>query len=153
MANQDYVARYHDVEKISVKHKYVHNWNIVDAFLNHLKTMSEYDWANVDAMFNTFTEKQIESAERRVSRGFDNSFERIDLVSVDAAVAAWDIVEWDAAGKARKVKANGDAAVNAIDEILTADYIQKKKNEFFFLPMFGFANEQAVLEGVSNVSC
>ncbi len=136
---------YRNTEQLSSTYKHVFNWPIVDAFLSHLRTMSDEDWANVDVMFNAFTEKQIESAERRISQSIDNSFGRIGRASIDTAEAVCDIVEWDAAGKVRKVMANGDAAVNAVDEILTADYIQKKKNEFFFLPMFGFADADEVI--------
>jgi hypothetical protein len=84
------------------EHIYGPNGHIVDAFIEHLKGMTEEQW--------------------------------------DAARDAAGDAAWDAAGDAA-----WDAAGDAAWEIQGADLLHERNQPFFFLPLFGFADEQAVL--------
>ncbi len=75
-------------------------------------------------------------------RHLDNMTEAQWDPAWDAArVAAW-VAAWDAAWDAARVAA--DAASYAVGEIMGARVLREKGTPFFFLPMFGFADPEAV---------
>ena len=98
-------------------HKYGPNNHIVEAFIEHLKGMTGEDLARIKAAW--------------------------DAARDAARYAAGDAARYaarDAAGYAA-----WDAAGYAAWEIQGADLMRLRGQPFFFLPMFGFADEKAVL--------
>jgi hypothetical protein len=89
----------------------------VEAFIQHLKAMTPEQWA----------------AAR-------------DAAGDAAGAAAWDAA-WDAAGDAAGVAAGAAAwdAAWAVSEIQGAALMRERGQPFFFLPMFGFADPEAVV--------
>ena len=66
--------------------------------------------------------------------------------AADAADAAWDAA-WDALDAAWKPALDAAwAARYAVYEILGATLMRERGQPFYFLPMFGFANPETVLE-------
>ena len=123
-------------------HIYGPNGHIVDAFIEHLKGMTGEQW---DAARN---------AARNVAR--NAAWGAAWGAASDAAWdAAWDAVwgaasdaAWDAAWDAARDAAWG--AAGAANEIQGADLLRERDQPFFFLPLFGFADEQAVLGDKTN---
>ena len=105
----------------------------VEAFLRHLKGMTPEQWA---------------AASDAAS----------DAAAWDAASdAASDAAAWDAASDAAWYAASDaardaawyaamDAACYAVYEIVGASLMRERGQPFYFLPMFGFKNPEAVLE-------
>ena len=109
-------------------HKYGPNGHIVDAFIDHLNGMTSDDWDKFHA---------ARYAARDAAR---------DAARYAARYAAGDAAgyaAWYAAGYAAGHAAWG-AAWDAAGEIQGADLLRERGQPFFFLPMFGFADEQAV---------
>ena len=97
-------------------HKLGPKGHIVDAFISHLKTITPAPWvAACDAVWDA---------------------------ACDAAGAAARDAAWDAAGAAAR-DAAWDAA-GAANEIQGADLLRERGQSFYFLPLFGFADENAV---------
>jgi len=99
--------------------KYGPNTETVEAFIRHLEGMTKEDW-------------------------------RVVLAASDASAAAWDAA-LDAVRDATRYAA-WDAAVEvavvaryATYEILGASFMRKRGQPFYFLPMFGFSDPEAVL--------
>ncbi len=122
-------------------HEYGPKGHIVDAFLDHLRGMSADDWDKFYAAWAA----------------------RVAAIGIAAWVAAWDEAEraarqlaaWGAAGPRERLAAGlaagfvsrDDARVvtrSAVWEIQGADLMLERGQSFFFLPLFGFADEQAV---------
>lgn len=123
------------------KHRYDPNGHIVDAFIKHLEKMTEDEWLAVGAAWSAEPD-----AERDAVWDAEPDAER------DAAwYAVWDAV-WDHEQYAERDavwSAEPDAAWYAVWyavwEIQCADLFRGRGQSFFFLPMFGFADEQAVI--------
>ena len=78
-----------------------------------------------------------------------------DAAGAAAWAAAWNAAggaaraaAWDAAGDAARAAA-WDAARDATADIMGASQMRAKGQAFYFLPMFGFADPEAVLASVS----
>lgn len=99
-------------------HIYGPNGHIVDAFIEHLKGMTEAQWA----------------------AAWDAAGDAAEDAAWDAAGDAAGDAAWDAARDAARGAASGAAW-----EIQGADLMRERNQPFFFLPLFGFADEQAVL--------
>jgi hypothetical protein len=120
-------------------HQYGPKGPIVDAFLEHLKRMTEADWlavfaaasASSDADWNTAWDAAWASA-----WGSAAGYATSDTAGNDASDAAKNAP--------RSVSRN--AAGSAAWEILGADLLRERGQPFFFLPMFGFADEQAIIK-------
>jgi len=110
-------------------HKYGLNGHIVDAFIEHLKGMTSEDWGRVKAAWDAARSAAWDAA-------WDAAWNAVGNAARSAA--------WDAARSAAR-SAAWDAAGYAAWEIQGADLMRKRGQPFFFLPMFGFADEQAVL--------
>ena len=116
-------------------HQYGPKGHIVDAFLEHLKQMTKTDWLAVFATWDAASDAVWDAA--RDTTGYDDAW-------YDAWGIAWDAV-WDAV-----LDAAGYAAGYAAGEILGADLLRERGQPFFFLPMFGFADEQAIIKQEST---
>jgi hypothetical protein len=114
-------------------HQYGPKGHIVDAFLEHLKQMTEADWLAVFATWDAASDAVWDAA--RDTTGYDDAW-------YDAWGIAWDV--------ARRIVGVGSAvryaAGYAAGEILGADLLRERGQPFFFLPMFGFADEQAIIK-------
>jgi len=106
------------------------------AFWRHLDCMTVDDWKNVDAA----------RAAAWAAAG-DASRAAAWAAARDAArAAAWDAARaaaWAAAGDAAWAAAG--AAAGASNEIQGAAVMRTKGQAFFFLPLFGFADPEAVM--------
>ena len=116
-------------------HQYGPKGHLVDAFLEHLKQMTEADWLAVSAA--------------RYTAGFAARNAARDAARYAEGYAARDAVR-DAAEYAAEYAA-GYAAGYAVREILGADLLRERGQPFVFLPMFGFADEQAIIKQESAV--
>ena len=121
-------------------HQYGPKGHIVDAFLEHLKQMTKADWLAVSAALDA----------------------ALDAAEDTAGYAAWYAAAWYAARDTAGYAASNaiwhtttaiaagyvalPAARYAVWEILGADQLRERGQPFFFLPMFGFADEQAIIK-------
>ena len=104
----------------------------VEAFIRHLKRMTPEQW----------------SAARDAAR--DAARPAARAVWAAARAAAWDAAlaaAWAAAGDATLAAASdaARAAAWAADEIQGAAFMRDRGQPFYFLPMFGFTDPEAVL--------
>ena len=125
-------------------HQYGPKGHIVDAFLEHLKQMTEADWRAVNDA------RDAEMREVRVAAFYDaQSFARraakdaVGLAKTNIAGHMAELVSRAAVMDEEK-DAAGYAAGSAVRELLGADLLRERGQPFFFLPMFGFADEQAI---------
>jgi hypothetical protein len=118
-------------------HKYGLKGHIVDAFIEHLKSMTNEDWARVNAAWDAAWDAARDAARSAAGSAAGNA-------ARSAAGNAAGYAAWCAAGDAAWY-VSGNAAGHAAGEIQGADLMRKRGQPFFFLPMFGFADEQAVL--------
>ena len=101
----------------------------VEAFIRHLKRMTPEQWSAARAAAWDAAWDAAWGAARTAAR--------------DAARAAAGDAAWDAGGAAAWAAA-GDAAW-AANEIQGAAFMRDRGQPFYFLPMFGFADPEAVL--------
>ena len=102
--------------------KYGPETKTVEAFLRHLKRMTPQEWATVS----------------------DAAWAAARDAAWDAASDAASDAAWAAAGDAVSDAAR-DTAGAAANEIQGAAFMREQGQPFFFLPMFGFADPEAVL--------
>jgi hypothetical protein len=114
-------------------HQYGPNGHILDAFLEHLKQMTEADWLAVSAASDAAADAADAAADAAWYAARDAEW-----------YAAWAAVR-DAAGDAAEFAA-WYASWYAAWEILGADLLRERGQPFVFLPMFGFADEQAIIK-------
>jgi hypothetical protein len=108
--------------------------HIVLAFWRHIDRMTDEQWDAAGA--TAWTEAWTEAGS---AAGF--------AARAAAASAAWDAAEsaaWDVAWEAVRSAAGG-AAGYACAEIQGARLLHEQGKPFYFLPMFGFADPEAVL--------
>jgi len=118
-------------------HKYGPKGHIVDAFIEHLKGMTNDDWERFNAA-RTAARTAAWHAAKDAAR----------TAAWHAAAHAARTAAWHAAKDAAKDAAwdaAWHAAWHAAGEIQGTDLMRERGQPFFFLPMFGFADEQAVL--------
>lgn len=125
-------------------HEYGSKGHIVDAFNDHLRSMTRDDW---ELIFNAYLcsddayvkhAAQMTAGAARIASGNLNWFY--------AADAARDIT------RAAVVKGETDIAgenvmrfsMYAVDEIMASDLFHRRELPFYFLPMFGFADETKI---------
>ena len=120
------------------EHKYGPRGHIIAAFIKHLERMTRDDWDTVWSLEN--------AAWKTTNHG--DWYRLRD---------AGDIAAWDEAGVLAHNAAHNDlwdagghhkiwtAVYGAATEIQGADLMRERGQPFFFLPMFGFADEQAVI--------
>ena len=92
----------------------------VEAFIQHLKAMTPKQWRAADAAGDAARDAAWDAA--------------VDAAGFAARDAAW-AAAWDAAW----------AAAGAASEIQGAALMRERGQPFFFLPMFGFADPEAVV--------
>ena len=114
--------------------KYGPETKTVEAFLRHLKRMTPQEWA---------TARDAASDAAWAAAGDAVSDAARDTAGAAASDAAWDAA-WAAAGDAVS-DAAWAAARDAANEIQGAAFMREQGQPFFFLPMFGFADPEAVL--------
>lgn len=152
------------------EHKYGHKGHIVDAFIAHVKCMTVEDWENLCPASEVAEIKIASSTYNATGRDVEDAA-RIsvgDEIASDAGYAACSnaVSDWHRNKKLYNIKvvdsntisiaapmpamttswlAGTKASWYAVNEIQGSDIIRERKQQFFFLPMFGFADEQAVL--------
>ncbi len=112
--------------------KYGPNTETVEAFLRHLEVMTPEQWAARDAAMDAAWHAAWETAMEREAAGLDAAWGAVSGVASTAADAA--------------STPPGDAARYAVYEILGAAIMRERNQPFYFLPLFGFADPEAVLE-------
>ena len=115
-------------------HKYGPNGHIVDAFIDRLNDMTLDDWNKFHTAWYAARYAAGDAAWYAAGRAAGGAARD---EAGDAAIAA-------AAGRAAG-RAAGYAAWYAAWEIQGADLMRERGQPFSFLPMFGFADEQAVI--------
>ena len=108
----------------------------VEAFLQHLKAMTPEQWRKADA-----TRAAAGDAAGDAAR--DAAWDAAWAAAGDAAGAAAWAAAGDAAGDAARDAAW--AAAWAANEIQGAALMRERGQPFFFLPLFGFADPEAVV--------
>ena len=130
--------------------KYGPETETVEAFLRHLKGMTPEQWA---AARDAAVWKAARYAAFYAAR--DAALDAAMDATRDAAVwnsamdAAWDAARDAARYAARDAAvwdAASDAAWDAVYEIFGAAIMRERGQPFYLLPMFGFADPEAVLE-------
>jgi hypothetical protein len=127
-------------------HQYGPKGHIVDAFLEHLKEMTEADWLAVSAVWYAVRDEVLDAVWDAVrdAAGYAASDAASDAArdaARDATVKAAINAVRDAVGCAA-----GSSTGYAVWEILGADLLRERGQPFVFLPMFGFADEQAIIK-------
>ena len=115
------------------------------AFLDHLKSMTEEDWNEVVKAGNKFDYRTLDSASLRpcqyaVGHMDDAPMPVLEEIRPKEAAAR---VHGDAAFAVRGQWSG--AAKLAAFEIQGADFMRKHGFPFFWLPLFGFADDNAVI--------
>ena len=127
------------------RHEYGSKGHIVDAFNDHLRAMTRDDW---EAIFNAYLcsydayvkhAAQMTAGAARIASGNLNWFYAADEVR-DITRAAVVKGETDIAGENVM-----RFAMYAVDEIMASDLFHRRELPFYFLPMFGFADETQIL--------
>lgn len=127
--------------------------HIVLAFWRHLDRMTPAQWKAASAAAKAAARDAARDAAwvaAKAAAGAAVGAAARDVASAAAKAAAWDTAReaawdaaWDAASAAAKAAA-GDAA-RATNEIQGAALMRAKGKAFYFLPLFGFADPEAVL--------
>ena len=127
-------------------HKYGPKHEIVANFIAHILTLNDEDWIGVRAQYGSKPEETWAAAQNagwatreptnsnKFAVSFDASNDARTAVKPKTAQTAPGNPAWDAAL---------GAVGGAISEIQGADLIRERGQSFFFLPMFGFADERA----------
>jgi hypothetical protein len=128
------------------EHKYGPKGHILDAFIEHLKTMTRDDWEPIFNFWLCTFEQTIKHSSMRAMECAWKEIDRID----------WALAGQDVADVARRAVVRGDVdiagrgaasiAFYAGDEILGSGVMRERGYGFFFLPMFGFSSEQAIIK-------
>ena len=121
-------------------HQYGPNGHIVDAFLEHLEGMTEADWLAVIATWQASDDSWYAASYAALSAA-GSAAGSTAAAALKAAGPASLSAARCAAGYAARY-----AAGYAVCEILGADLLRERGQPFFFLPMFGFADEQAIIK-------
>ena len=140
------------LEQVDKPHPFGPNGPIVDAFITHLKGMTADQWdaakiAARDAAWNAAWPVAVDAAwpvaeDAALGAAWGAAWAAAgDAVWTDARAADLDAA-WDAASGAAWAAA-GDAA-GAVSEIQGAELLRERGQPFFFLPMFGFADEKEI---------
>jgi hypothetical protein len=119
-------------------HQYGPKGHVLDAFLEHLKQMTEADWLAVNDARDAASDAKWDAA--WYTAGYAVRETTRDTSWYITGVAAGVAAGYFARPAARP------AARYAVWEILGADLLRKRGQPFFFLPMFGFADEQAIIK-------
>ena len=119
-------------------HQYGPKGHIVDAFLEHLEGMTKADWLAVSAASNAVGWTARDAAKHAVWDAAQ------DTIGYALGYAARNAAGY-ASGYAAK-HAGWDATWHAVWEIQGADLLRERGQPFFFLPMFGFADERAIIK-------
>ena len=127
-------------------HQYGPKGHIVDTFLEHLKQMTEADWLAVSAEWcvTDYAARDVAwhvavAAAGSAAAAAAGSAARYASAAGSVALSA------SAAGSAAWYTA-WHAAWYAACEIQGADLLRERRRPFFFLPMFGFADERAIIK-------
>jgi len=144
-------------------HKYGPKAPIVDAFIEHLKGMTTEDWVKVvfahearrreDMGHGPYPKDMVQPVWRPWSTVF---YAVQEAASYLCQHAAWKSVEEVAKSGAKDIIADVTwgigwsgiphiAAGYAVWEIQASDQLREQATSLYYLPMFGFADEQAVL--------
>jgi len=125
-------------------HRYGPKGYIIDAFNAHLQAMGREDWEQIFNGYLCSDDAYVKHAAAmawgvaRIATGSMNWFHAADKareITKDAVVKG----ETDIAGDA-VVR----FAMYAVDEILASDLFRSRNQPFYFLPMFGFADETKI---------
>lgn len=125
-------------------HRYGPKGHIIDAFNAHLKGMGRDDWQKIFNGYLCSDDAYVKHAAAmasgvaRITTGSMNWFHAADEareITQDAVVKG----ETDIAGRSVV-----GFAMYAVDEILASDLFRSRNQPFYFLPMFGFADETKV---------
>ena len=103
----------------------------VEAFIRHLKRMTPEQWA------------AARDVARAAARAVGKNAARAAARAVWAAARAAARAVWAAASDAARAAAW--AAARAANEIQGAAFMRDRGQPFYFLPMFGFTDPEAVL--------
>ena len=125
-------------------HQYGPKGHLVDAFLEHLKEMTEADWLAVNDAWRATSYADWNAAwdaAWAAAWGSAAGYATSDTAGNDASDAAKNAPSY----------VSRNAAGSAAWEILGADKLRERGQPFFFLPMFGFADEQAIIKQESTV--
>jgi hypothetical protein len=120
--------------------KYGPNTETVEAFIQHLKGMTPEQWRVVLVAWDAAWGASNAADDAAREAAWDAVWNAV-WDSAATAAAAWETASdaaWDAAA--------AWAARYAIYEILGATLMRERGQPFYFLPMFGFADPEAVLE-------
>ena len=109
----------------------------VEAFIRHLKRMTPEQWAAARDAARAAARAAAWAAARAAA--WDAARDAARAAASDAARAA----AWAAARDAARAAAR--AAAWAADEIQGAAFMRDRGQPFYFLPMFGFTDPEAVL--------
>jgi hypothetical protein len=120
--------------------KYGPNTETVEAFIRHIEGMTKEQWRVVLVASNAADDAAWDAVRDAAWDAADDATR--DVAWKSAWDAAWDAVRdaaWGAAWEAAR------AARYAVYEILGASFMRERGQQFYFLPMFGFADPEAVL--------
>ena len=130
------------------KHSYGPNGHIVDAFIKRLRGMTEDDWWAVATEWSDSIRFCLERPPWFAAQdGASDDAENVAIAAAGKAnwyagvMTAARYYRWEAARNAVRY-----ATRDAVREIQGADLLRERGQPFFFLPMFGFADERAVIE-------
>ena len=134
-------------------HRYGPNHYIIDKFIKHVSELTDDDWINIRSVWKSKSGNALWTAAQNA--GFANRTPTTQfLVSLDAINDIRNTVKTITARTA-----SGDpawdtaigAVTGAVSEIQGAVLMRERNHSFFFLPMFGFDNEQAVLKWYQKI--
>jgi len=138
------------------EHKYGPKGHIVDAFVNHLRKMSKEEW---DIILAAEPVSNVNGTRVNIwdvwvaiwNAAKDAAGNDVVLYAAGEVIlcawAAWDAVMGVPRDFAAEIAADfaGTTTWDATCEILAADLLRERGKPFFFLPMFGFADENEII--------
>lgn len=133
-------------------HQYGPKHEIVANFIAHILTLNDEDWIGVRAQCKSKPEATWGAAQNAAWATREPTNSNKFAVSFDASNDARAAVKFKTAQTAPCNPAWDPAlgAVgSAISEIQGADLMRERGQPFFFLPLFGFADEKAVLAALN----
>jgi len=120
------------------EHKYGPKGHIVDAFIEHLNGMTDQYWSKF------YAARYINrDAQPSISRDTARHIARKAAKDAGLHIAGYAV---RSAAHNAKRDAGRSGAWDAANEIQGADLLRERGHPFVFLPMFGFANEQAIIK-------